>query len=75
MPRLTGSLEGLKVMDVDDLTRYKAAVDAGQQMGWKKYFPYLLSCHREGKRAVLLVEDEGSKYIFNFGELVMPIAD
>ena len=64
MPELTGSLQGLKILGTDDLADYMAAVEDGQQMGWRYYFPYLLSRHREGKRAVLLVEDEGSMCVF-----------
>lgn len=66
MPQLTGSLQGLKALDADDLARYMAAVENGQQMGWRYYFPYLLSQHREGTRADLLVEDEGSMCVFRW---------
>ncbi len=31
---LSGSLEGLKILTVGDLARYKSAVTAGKQMGW-----------------------------------------
>ena len=54
----------MKALEVDDLARYKAAVEAGQQMGWGYYFPYLLSRHRAGRSAVLLAEDEGSMCVF-----------
>jgi hypothetical protein len=62
-PELIGALAGLKHLEVSDLPRYKLAVEAGQQMGWGYYFPYLLS--RSGKNsAVLLAEDEGSMCVF-----------
>ena len=64
MPDPTGPLTGLKIADVDDLARYQAATEAGQQMGWKYYFPYLLSRNKPAQRAVLLVEDEGSMCVF-----------
>jgi len=63
-PTLSGPLEGLKAMEIGDLARYKAAVEAGQQMGWGYYFPYLLSRNRAGRSAVLLGEDEGSICVF-----------
>lgn len=64
VPKLNGPLEGLKVLDINDLDAYMAAVEAGQQMGWQYYFPYLLSQNRPGRSAMLLVEDEGSLCIF-----------
>ena len=64
MPSLGGPLEGLKEIDIADLDRYKAAVDAGQQTGWGYYFPYLLTQNRPGRKAVLMAEDEGSLCLF-----------
>ena len=58
-----GALDGLKSLEVSDLPRYKRAVEAGQQLGWGYYFPYLLS--RNGKNsAVLVAEDAGSMCVF-----------
>lgn len=62
-PELSGYLDGLKIADVDDAARYKAAVHAGKQMGWGCFFPYLLSRNRPG-RAALFFEDEGSMCVF-----------
>jgi hypothetical protein len=61
---LSGALQGLKVLAVDDLARYKAAVTAGKQMGWGYYFPNLLSKNRPGRSAALLLEDEGAICVF-----------
>lgn len=62
-PELSGALAGLKVLEASDLDRYKRAVEAGQQMGWGYYFPYLLTRH--GKESVVLLgEDEGSMCVF-----------
>ena len=45
---LSGVLQGLTTLEVGDLARYKAAVAAGQQLGWCYYFPYLLSKDKAG---------------------------
>jgi hypothetical protein len=63
-PRLRGALDGLKVLDVSDLSRYKDALDAGRQVGWGYYFPYLVSRHKDGRSAVLLHYDSGSACLF-----------
>jgi hypothetical protein len=63
-PALAGPLEGLKLLDAGDLRDYVAAVTAGRQMGWKYYFPYLLSLRRDEQRTVLYAEDAGSVCIF-----------
>ncbi|MCP4036614.1 MAG: DUF2156 domain-containing protein [bacterium] len=65
-PELSGALEGLKILEVKDLARYQAAVEAGQQMGWGYYFPFLLTRNRPGRNAILVVEDEGSLCVFNW---------
>ncbi len=63
-PELRGALDGLKVLDVSDLARYKDAVDAGRQIGWGYYFPYLFSRNRDGRSAVLLGYDSGSACVY-----------
>ena len=63
-PVLSGALEGLRTLTAGDLVRYKAAVAAGQQMGWGYYFPNLLSKNRSGRSAALLLEDEGAICVF-----------
>ena len=62
--RLTGALEGLEFLDPSHLSRFKRAVDAGQQTGWSYYFPYVLARNRPGRSATLFVEDEGSICVF-----------
>ena len=67
VPALSGPLEGLRVLDPADLPRYKAAVEAGRQMGWGYYFPYLLSLlsrNAAARSAVLLAEDAGSMCVY-----------
>ncbi len=65
-PQLTGPLEGLKLLDVDDLREYGAAVNAGSQVGWKYYFPFLLSLNRRKERAMLYARDAESACIFSW---------
>jgi hypothetical protein len=59
-----GALDGLKPLEISDLARYKIAVEAGRQVGWGYYFPYLYSKHQIERRAVLLGYDEGSACLF-----------
>jgi hypothetical protein len=63
-PPIRGALDGLKLLEISDLARYKDAVEAGRQVGWGYYFPYLYSKHRLERRAVLLGYDEGSACVF-----------
>ncbi len=63
-PILSGALDGLKPIEFSDRARYKAAVEAGGQIGFGYYFPFLLSRKRPGRSAVLYAEDEGSLCIF-----------
>jgi len=65
-PELTGALAGLKVLDLDDRERYRRAVEAGSQMGFGYFFPYLLTHHRTGRSAVLVTEDSGSFCVFRW---------
>lgn len=62
---ITGALAGLKIADIDDLDRYKAAVERGRQMGFGYYFPYLLALNRS-RSATLMIEDEGSLCVFRW---------
>ena len=66
VPECSGILGGLKVVDLDDRDRYKAAVEAGKQTGWGYYFPNLLAHNRPGRSAVLVAEDEGSICVFRW---------
>jgi len=66
LPECTGALEGLKIVDRDHLDRYKAAVAAGNQIGWGYYFPNLLAQNRPGRSAILVIEDEGSLCVFRW---------
>ncbi|MGI9405141.1 MAG: phosphatidylglycerol lysyltransferase domain-containing protein [Hyphomicrobiaceae bacterium] len=64
MPELTGSLDGLKVLDIADLEEYQTAISAGRQMGWHYFFPSLLARNRPGRSAVLYTIDAESACIF-----------
>ena len=64
LPELTGALEGLRTLEASDLARYTQAVEAGKQLGWGYYFPYLMSRHRTGKSAALVEEDSGSICVY-----------
>jgi hypothetical protein len=63
---ISGALTGLKVADIDDLDRYKAAVERGGQTGWGYFFPYLLSKNRPLRSATLLTEEGGSLCVFRW---------
>src|SRR5688572_25215139 len=63
---LTGALAGLDVLKFDDRVRYRAAVQAGAQMGWGYYFPYLLVQNKPEQRAMLIGEDGGSLCVFRW---------
>lgn len=64
LPVLDGALDGLRPLASGDLARYTQAVEAGQQLGWTYYFPYLMSRHRPGKSAALVEEDSGSFCVY-----------
>lgn len=66
VPELSGALGGLKVADLEDRDRYKAAVEAGKQIGWGYYFPHLLAQNRPGRSAMLVTEDGGSMCVFRW---------
>ena len=66
IPELSGVLAGLKVVAIEDLDRYKAAVEAGGQMGWGYYFPNLLAQNRPGRSAMLWTVDAGSLCVFRW---------
>jgi hypothetical protein len=57
---------GLRIAQPDDRDRYKAAVEAGKQMGWGYYFPYLLAHDKPGRQAMLLDEDGGSVCVYRW---------
>ena len=63
-PEHSLAVTGMKVLDLDDHSRYKAAVTAGQQMGWGYFFPYLLAQNKPGRSSILLIEDEGAICLF-----------
>jgi hypothetical protein len=78
--QLSGALEGLEVLKASDLSRYKRAVAAGEQLGFGYYFPYLLSRNRPDRSVVLWAEDQGTMCLFLWRErkgvirLELPVA-
>jgi len=62
----SGALDGLRVLKASDQPRYKRALEAGQQLGWGYYLPFLLSRHRSGRRNVLIAEDEASVCLYRW---------
>ncbi len=65
-PTLSGALEGLHVLGVDDLPRIKRSVEAGRQLGFAYFVPYLISRNRPGKTLVLVEEDGDSICLFTW---------
>ncbi len=57
-------LDGLEPLSPDHLTGFKRAVEAGGQMGWAYYFPYLLAHEKPGRRSVFIREDDDSLCVF-----------
>jgi len=57
--RSSGSLEGLRTLDLGDLPRWKRALEHGASSGYGCYFPYALAHHRKGRSALLVEEDAG----------------
>ena len=54
-----GTLDGLRMLGLEDLPRWKKALEQGQASGYGCYFPYVLVHHRKGRSAVLITEDGG----------------
>ena len=46
--RASLALEGIQEIRLEDLSRYKSAIGAGEKHGWGYYFPYL--CARNPRR-------------------------
>jgi len=63
---LTADLDGLRVMDINDLAGYKSAIEHGRQLGFAYYFPSLLTYNRSGRSATLIANDNGSLCIFRW---------
>ena len=60
----SGALQGLEALERHHLERFKAAVEAGKQVGWAYYFAYLLASERPGRKSYLVQEDGGSLCVF-----------
>ncbi|MEJ2692300.1 MAG: hypothetical protein P8166_04380 [Candidatus Thiodiazotropha sp.] len=63
---LTGSLQGLKLLETSDLQQYKTAITNGFQMGFAYYFPHILSHNRPGRSAMLFEKIEESICIYRW---------
>ena len=55
----TGRLQGLKMLEVADLPRWRRAVEDARASGYGYYFPFVLAHQRPGRSAVLTAEDSG----------------
>jgi hypothetical protein len=62
------ALGGLEPASAKHLPRFKAAVDAGQQVGWSYYLPYVLASVKPDRRAMLVGEELGSVCVFRLDE-------
>lgn len=61
-----GVLQDLEILTAEHSKRYKAAVEAGAQMGWGYYFAHLLAQNRVGRSAIMIGEDDGSICVFRW---------
>jgi hypothetical protein len=58
------ALQGLDALDSRHLESFKDAVEAGGQMGWAYYLPFLLASEKPGRRSFLVGREEGSLCVF-----------
>lgn len=58
------ALDGLKPLEMSDYADYKAGVDAGKQIGWGYFFPYMMARKRPGRVNFYMGRDAGSVCIF-----------
>jgi hypothetical protein len=61
---LTGTLDGLKRLELSDLRQYKNIVNNGSQKSFAFYFPGLLTQHRPGRKEILLEETENTLCVY-----------
>lgn len=54
---LTGALAGLRMLDLADLGRYRAAIDGTARVCWQHYFPFLYFYYGVDSREQLLIEE------------------
>jgi phosphatidylglycerol lysyltransferase-like protein len=60
----SGALEGLEVLDVSDLPRWKRAIERARSSGYACYLPFALAHQRAGRSTVLIAEDAGCLCVF-----------
>jgi hypothetical protein len=60
----TGSLQGLSILGLEDLPRWKHALERGGPSGFGCYFAYVLAHQRPPRSTVLIAEDAGSLCVF-----------
>jgi hypothetical protein len=61
-----GALRGLEALGPRHLERFKDAVEAGGQMGWAYYFPFLLASEKPGRRSFLVGQEGGSLCLYRW---------
>lgn len=58
------ALSGLRSLSLDDLARYKAAVNQSRRTCWQHYFPFLFLFSRKDHSEFLISEEGGSVCIY-----------
>ena len=68
MSSMSGSsaTQDLREIDLTDLARFKAAVTAGEKLGWAYYLPYLLSKRKPGREAVLIGSENDTLCLYQW---------
>jgi hypothetical protein len=73
----SSSLEGLQKISLDDLSRYKAAINQTNRVGWQHYFPFMYFLGLNSNSEFLIEEDSGSVCVYRLrrrGESTTPRA-
>jgi hypothetical protein len=61
---VTGACEGLEILDLPDLPRWKSALERGRESGYGCYFPFILAHQRPRRSTLLIAEDAGCLCVF-----------
>ncbi len=65
LQRDTTALAGLRPLTLDDLPRYRAAIDATQRTTWQHYFPFIYFLGQTKGNQFLVGEDSGSFCLYH----------
>lgn len=59
------AIDGLRRIDLDDLSDYRAAIDASERTSWQHYFPFMYLYDRTAKhQRILIGRDAGSLCVY-----------